>query len=355
MPTYYLTNTDLVSLQYENLETNAPATPDEAQGWTVDKKASPNYCVYKPDTIRPSGDFLTTEPSVFSQLGYRTQDPITGQFAAGTWTLYGKVKCNAYYAQKGRVKFRLWRSANADGSNATQVTPGWQQTAQIGFTAANQYQTFSIAWGAGSTVSLNNEYLFLEIEWSAEVSGGNNSAAVYWVHNEGAAERLDTPTLTVIQNPVIYGAEQRQEVPTVSLRQNHQLAITGSEHSHESPSLALNQTHYLAVAAAQHLQESPDLSLGQTHFLNISGTAQEHFADSPALAQLHRLLIGGAIQVQESPTLVLESGREGHNLIILSALHDHQADQVQIRALPPLPRPRGRLRAHIRYFRLKSK
>lgn len=377
MPTYYLTNTDLVSLQYEKLDTTAPATPDEAQGWTVDKKASPNYCVYKPDTTCPSGDFVTTEPGAFSLSGYRTQDPITGQFVSGIWTLYGKVKCNTYYAQKGRVKFRLWRSSNADGSSATQITPGWQQSAQIGFTAANQYQTFSIVWTAGNAVSLDNEYLFLEIEWSAEVSGGNNAAAVYWVHNEGAAERLDTPTLTVIHNLAISGAQQNQEVFTITLGQNHQLAITGSEHSQESrtpvliqvsqlvildsehqqesPTLTLSERHNLALIGAQHLQESQTLNLGQRHFLDISGMTQEHRADVLALAQLHRLLIAGAVQIQESPILSLKTEQEEHCLVILAAFHDHKADQIQIRALSPMLRPLDRRKAQVRYKRLKFK
>lgn len=196
MPTYYLSDADLVSLQYEKLDPSAPSTLDEAQGWTVDKKASPNYCCYKPDTQRPAGDFLTIEPSSFSQLGYRTVSPLNGSFDSGDWVLSFKVKCDNYYAQTGYVKFRLWRSANADGSGATQITPGWQASSLISFTAAYQYRTGTITWAAGSSATLTTEYLFLEIEWSCQASGGNNAADVFWVHNEGAAEKLDTPAWT---------------------------------------------------------------------------------------------------------------------------------------------------------------
>lgn len=194
MPTYYLSDTNITAGVLEQLATSAPSSLEEAQGWTVDKKASPNYAVYYPDTTRAYATFNATEPSAFSQYGYRTVGALNGVFANANWVLAFKVKCNAYYAQTGYVKFRLWRSVNADGSGATQITPGWQTSTLISFTAANQYKTGTITWSPGATKTLTDEYLFLEIEWSCSVSGGNNAAAVYWVHNEGVAEKLDTPT-----------------------------------------------------------------------------------------------------------------------------------------------------------------
>uniref|UniRef100_A0A7C3SJV7 Uncharacterized protein n=1 Tax=Desulfobacca acetoxidans TaxID=60893 RepID=A0A7C3SJV7_9BACT len=371
MPSYYLSDTNLVAGQYEELALAAPSALDEAQGWTVDKKAAPNFCVYKPDTTRPYGEFVTTEPSAFSQLGYRTANPLSGQYAAGSWTLYGKVKCNTYYAQKGRGKFRLWRSANADGANAVQITPGWQQSAQIGFTAANQYQTFSIAWTAGSAVTLTDEYLFLEIEWSAEVSGGNNAAAVYWVHNEGTAERLETPAFTAIHHLTVSGADQDQTVPTVTLTQTHQLAVGGNEQAQEAPTVSLTvvsqlsvlgsnqaqecptvnleQTHQLTIAGNTQAQECPAVILGQLHWLNVSGTAQEQEADALALEQLHRLLVAATEQAQEASLLVLGQESQGHRLEVLGARHGQETGSIRWRS--PVP-PSRRLRLKIRLFRL---
>ena len=196
MPTYYLSDADLTALQYETLSISAPASLDEAQGWTVNKKASPNYCVYKPDTIRPATDFVTGEPAGFTQLGYRTSGAKNGTFAPGAWQLAFKVKCNTYYSQIGNVKFRLWRSTNASGAGATQITAGWQTSGQISFTGANQYKTGTVSVSL-SAVTLTNEYLFLEVEWSVQASGGNNAAAVYWCHHEGAAEKLTTPAFNV--------------------------------------------------------------------------------------------------------------------------------------------------------------
>ena len=197
MPTYYLADANLIVSQLETLATSAPSTLDEAQGWAVDKHGSGYYCIYYPDivVVYNSASWVTTEPVPFSTYGYRTAATLRGNFANANWVLSFKVKSGAaYYAQKGYVKFRLWRSVNANGSGATQITPGWRASSLIAFTDADQYQTGTITWSPGAIITLNNEYLFLEIEWACNSTGGNNAATVYWVHNEGAAEKLDTPT-----------------------------------------------------------------------------------------------------------------------------------------------------------------
>ena len=122
--TYYLSDADITSLKYEQLSETAPSSLNEAQGWAVDKKtylASP----YRPDT-QQAYDTFVAEPTAFGALGYRSINALQGKFSAGNWVLAFKVKCNGYYAQKGYIKFRLWKSTNADGSGATQLTPGWR-------------------------------------------------------------------------------------------------------------------------------------------------------------------------------------------------------------------------------------
>jgi len=196
--TYYLSDADLSAGYLETLATSAPSSLDEAQGWQVNQKGVNNFCIYYPDATigRTDAKWVTTEPAAFSQRGYRTSGTLNGTFANSDWVVSFKVKNNTYTTQKGYVKFRLWRSANADGSGAAQITPGWQASTEISFSAQNQYQTGSITWSPGAEKVLTNEYLFLEIEWSCSNTGGNNNAAVYWAHNEGAAEKLDAPAFT---------------------------------------------------------------------------------------------------------------------------------------------------------------
>lgn len=195
--TYYLSDTNITT-PLETLATSAPSSVDSAQGWTVATKVSGSNAAYRPDTVitRTSNDW-GGEPSAFTALGYRTSAALTGMFPAGNWVLSFKVKSNTYYAQKGYVKYRLWRGTNAAGTGATQITSGWQSSTLVSFTAANQNQTGTITVNPGVVV-LAGEYLFLEIEWACNNSGGNNGAIVYWVHNEGSAEQLTTPTFAPV-------------------------------------------------------------------------------------------------------------------------------------------------------------
>jgi hypothetical protein len=96
MATYYLRDADISTGVLEEISTAAPSTLDEAQGWTVGNKKSSNYCTYYPDTVRALTDFTTSEPTTFSQYGYRTPATLKGVFSTGNWVLtfnQGKMQC----------------------------------------------------------------------------------------------------------------------------------------------------------------------------------------------------------------------------------------------------------------------
>jgi hypothetical protein len=193
--TWYLSLANLAAAAYNALLIAVPGGANVAQGWTVGTRTAPNYSALQGDTI--SSAFNTSEPSAFSAWGYRTEQVVNGVYANSDWSLLVKVRADtAYYAQTGYVGFRLWRSANANGSGATQITPGWQYSTEVVFAAVSDYQAKTITWSPGATVTLTNEYLWVEIVWSCVTSGGNAAAKVYFVENEGAAETLTTPDFT---------------------------------------------------------------------------------------------------------------------------------------------------------------
>jgi len=207
--TFYLSDADLIAGQYDTLAIAAPSGLEEAQGWVVDNQTGTG-CQLTPDTVRPTVDFgaVLAADAAFTELGYRTTGTLHGTFAAGDWVLSCKVKCNAYHVQRGFVRYRLWRSANADGTSATQVTSAWAThtgpppfIGAIMFTGPNGYATKTITVNLGA-VSLSHEYLFMEVDWIASTIGGDPAAEVAWVHNEGAAERLLTPVFRMSQSPL---------------------------------------------------------------------------------------------------------------------------------------------------------
>jgi hypothetical protein len=192
---HHLTNVILSASVLNELTVGTWASANVAQGWHPGTNAAPNYATYTPASAGPSWN--ATEPTAFSAKGFRSGYQFNGVYANANWVLNGVVRSHAtYYDGTGQVKFRLWRSVNADGSAATQITPGWQASSTIEWTAASQDQAFQITWSPGGTVTLTNEYLFLEIEWSIVGTGGNSNLYVWWVLNNGAAEMLTTPDFT---------------------------------------------------------------------------------------------------------------------------------------------------------------
>jgi hypothetical protein len=197
----YLADADITAGFFDTLTESPPSAIEEAQGWTVDKNPdlAAGYC---PDVWRAAAEFGSFLPSAFTGYGYRTVNPLSGSFASGSWALAFKVKSNSYYAQVGKVYFRLWKSTAADGSGAEPVSVWQQSSLFLSFTAADQYKTGLCSTAVLGGVTFDNEYLFLEIAWFCTTSGGNNAAAVAWVHNEGAAEALTSPPFTPADPPL---------------------------------------------------------------------------------------------------------------------------------------------------------
>ena len=74
----------------------------------------------------------------------------------------------------GRARFRIWRSANADGTSATEIT----QSTMVGSQVTGLSTTVAQSSSASTQVagfSLTNEYLFLQAAWETITGGLSNS------------------------------------------------------------------------------------------------------------------------------------------------------------------------------------
>lgn len=191
--TFYLNDVVVTPTFTYSLRSPYPSgfADDIAYGWTVGTGTT-SSAVFKPNALNNA---WSTEPTAFTRYGFQSGTPITGSYATGSWTLHARLKCNTYYAQQGYLAFRLWQSANSDGSSATEITSGWEYSALVSWTAANQTQNITIAGSTISGFSVSNKYLFLEIEWTRYTSGGNTSARVYLGTNT-TSDYLTSPTFT---------------------------------------------------------------------------------------------------------------------------------------------------------------
>jgi hypothetical protein len=192
--TWYLTRCSLSANLLNELTTGAPVTVAVGSGWRPSTNAAPNFATFQPESATPT--WSSTEPTACSGKGFRIGQPLNGSYANANWVLDGVVRSGSGYDGTGQVRFRLWRSVNADMSSATQITNGWQASSTITWTAGSQDQTFQITWAPGATVTLTNEYLLLELEYSIVGTGGGTTVYVYLIINGGAAHKLTTPDFT---------------------------------------------------------------------------------------------------------------------------------------------------------------
>lgn len=172
-----------------------PSTATTATGWTSAKIASGNYSLMLYGTERASGTFGTTaQPASAPTTNdcWRSENKLSGTFDSGTWNFtVSVIAVSAGGAQDGRIRIRAWRSPNADGSGAVEITAGAVQGSIVTnlATATAQHSTGSFSPGA---ITLDEEYLFLQAAWEITGAGSSNSQDVL-IRTDSTNSKL-TPT-----------------------------------------------------------------------------------------------------------------------------------------------------------------
>ena len=88
--------------------------------------------------------------------------PYTGIFAAGNWVFNWHFRVTAV-SLSGRVRFNVYRSANADGTGATKINSFTLIGSTITLSATATTYNSTYTWAAPE-ITLNNEYLFFQVE-----------------------------------------------------------------------------------------------------------------------------------------------------------------------------------------------
>lgn len=125
------------------------------------------------DSLPPDGTLDSTNGD-----GWRSQNAYTGSFASANWNVDVVVRANTNGgAQDGLAHARLFRSANADGSGATEITGAAQAGTTVTNLATSASQTSRATFNPGA-FSLTNEYLFVQLAWERTGAGGMTTADV---------------------------------------------------------------------------------------------------------------------------------------------------------------------------------
>jgi hypothetical protein len=177
----------------------APATATTGTGWTVAKTAASNYARMDSQTKRVATTFAATaQPSGApdNTLGdsIRTPNTLTGVLHSANWDIQlGVIAVSAGGSQDGRLRYRVWRSVNQDGSSATEITAATQLSATVtNLTTTQVNLALSATWNPGA-VTLSGEYLFFQVAW--EITGAASSTSADVVLRVDSNSRFITPLL----------------------------------------------------------------------------------------------------------------------------------------------------------------
>lgn len=123
-----------------------------------------------------SASALPTSPIAASATDcWRSENALTGSFANANWSLkFGFRAVSAAHAGNLTINFRVYKSANADGSSATQLTGSLQTSGNFSTTTGSD-STVTVTWTPGSGFTFTNEYLF--VQCAIEVVSGGGSAS----------------------------------------------------------------------------------------------------------------------------------------------------------------------------------
>lgn len=181
--TFYLLASKVSS--HQALSESAPSDSTQTLGWNVGQNAANNSAPFQAGTelVRtsglwstsinyPNGTIDTSDPGDC----WRSTDPLTGLFVSGNWQCIADlIAVTNGGAFDGWVGFRIFKSANADGSGATEITSARQQGSTVTNLATGAAQQSSVTFNPGA-FSLNNEYLFIQVGVEITGAGSNNNA-----------------------------------------------------------------------------------------------------------------------------------------------------------------------------------
>lgn len=168
--TLYVGNPEQSGSSSGLLTPTAPTASTSTTGWIQGTTAAGNYSRLSFRQERAAATFAGTAQPSGEPLGkamdcFRLSAATTGDFSAGTW--YSSISAIAVTSggfQDGRARFRIWRSANADGTSATEITQG----TMVGTTVTNLSSSVAQSSSASTQIgafSLSNEYLLLQVAW----------------------------------------------------------------------------------------------------------------------------------------------------------------------------------------------
>ena len=311
---------------------SAPAGALSAFGWTVAKVAittefwrarigataratvvqTNSYIDSATGPTQGTGAGATTAGDLF-----RSDNPLNGTFAAGNWNFTFGMRTGAA-TNSGRMRCLMWASTNADGTSARKLTSATLVGTTVLMNSATATFNSTVTWAAPQVV-LNNEYLFLQVEWESTVAGTSNSCTAQFYQCSFVT------TNYVYAIPAISGAAGSPVFGTPLLTPNIDV-LDANDIAAGAPDPGdgiLGQKHVLGTSAPT-VAGSPvfgDLVFGQTSPIDnipnaIAAVAGLPTLDAPVMAQIPNFVAPNFAVA----TLALSAGTLGQKHVLAAPL-----------------------------------
>jgi hypothetical protein len=338
--TIYILGTTAVTPNWwgnTQLNGSAPTAANSTYGWTVAKTAitspywgprlgatalatgnNPTSYVDYPGVISPNPGTGSTNTTAGDSF---VVGPLTGTFANTTWTFNWNMRASTAGAV-GHIRMRVWRGTSANGSGATSIG-GTGTVVGLGVTLSTTVDgNSSISWVPGA-FTLNNEYLFFQVEWQETTAGSSNSSNVMFRIGTTTIVTADfsqniTGTLSVTENP-----------DTISAAGTVPIAISGTLAVTEAPDiitatgnvsvvghLAVTQAAQTVAATGWSAAVGTLVATQAAQTINAHGgpVVAGHLSVSETLdtiAAAGGSRVGGTLAVTETPDTLSAAGTVG--------------------------------------------
>lgn len=202
-------------------------------GWNngSNSVATLTSCIQNGGTEVPRADAkwgTTLQPSAAPSqtLGdcWRTENTLTGTFAATAWTFKFGFRSVSTVSNPARFKLavRVWRSSNANGVGAVECTSGRVvSAATTADLAQGSDSSLTWTWTPAAPFAVSGEYIFVQMGLELTVAGSNVSHDIDFRVDSTSGYGVTTSDLGVGASDPPFGGDQEEDCPQRQLTKRH--------------------------------------------------------------------------------------------------------------------------------------
>lgn len=220
---FYPLNSLQAGTGFQALQQNgtAPADAVHTAGWIMSNTAAGNSAELDANAERAanqmSSDTTTPKPLVPDNTlgnGFVIPTALTGEFAAGNWTLQLVSRSVTAVWTNGVIayKWRVYKSAAQTGTSPTEITSGIQQSANSpAFAVLATNYTTTLTWAAPS-FQVNNEFLIFTLACRVQTAATGTGTTRDVNLRVNPASIITTTDLGAIVDPIVVRPARVQDI-----------------------------------------------------------------------------------------------------------------------------------------------